>query len=185
MYSRFRTGEMPIAIDSYTLFNLLNVSAPEIRGMWDMVPIPGTVRADGTVDRSVTGAGNGIVMFEKTANKEAAWAFMEWWTSAETQTRFGREIEILMGPAARFDTANIEAFRNLPWTAKQRERLLGQWSQIRMVPQTPVNYYIGRNLTNAFRRVVIKGENSRETLNYYNRFIDKEILRKRKEFGLD
>jgi hypothetical protein len=54
-----------------------------------------------------------------------------------------------------------------------------------MVPQTPVNYYIGRNLTNAFRRVVIKGENPRETLNYYNRDIDKEILRKRKEFGLD
>jgi hypothetical protein len=43
---------------------------------------------------------------------------------------------------------------------------------------------MGRNLMNAFRRVVFKRANVRETLNYYNREIDREIARKRAQFGL-
>ena len=31
-YNRFRTGEMPIGITSYTMYNQLTVAAPEIRG---------------------------------------------------------------------------------------------------------------------------------------------------------
>lgn len=183
-YSRFRTGEMPLGINVYTTYNVLNAAAPEIKGMWDMTAIPGTVGADGTINHSVAGAGSGIVMFDKTKNKDGAWEFMKWWTSAETQSRFSKELEIIMGPAARFDTANVEAFKTLAWTEKERNKLLEQWKDINIVPQTPVSYYIGRNLTNAFRKVVYKFQNPRETLNLYNRDMNKEIRRKRDEFGL-
>ena len=44
---------------------------------------------------------------------------------------------------------------------------------------------MGRNLSNAFRRVVFYGETPREVLNRYNAIINKEILRKRKEYGLN
>lgn len=184
-YSRFRTGEMPLGIAPYTMYNQLNVSAPEIKGLWEMTQVPGTLKADGSIDNSATGGGTGVTMFNKTENREGAWEFMKWWTSSEIQAKYGREIEIIMGPAARYDTANIEAFKNLPWTDKEKAQLLKQWSSLKMIKQTPVNYYITRNLANAFRKVVINGENPRETLNFYNRDIGKEIVRKRAEFGLN
>lgn len=40
--SRFRSGEMPIGIASYSTYNTLMVSAPEIKGLWDFTLIPGT-----------------------------------------------------------------------------------------------------------------------------------------------
>lgn len=184
-YSRFRTGEMALAVVPFSWYNLLQVAAPEIRGLWAMAPVPGTERPDGTVSRAVAGTGNGIVMFSKTKNQEGAFAFMEWFTSTEVQARYGTEIEMLLGPAGRFETANIEAMKRLPWASREKEMLLGQWETIDFVELTPVSYYMGRNLMNAFRRVVFKRANVRETLNYYNREIDREIARKRAQFGLE
>ena len=44
---------------------------------------------------------------------------------------------------------------------------------------------MSRNIDNAFKAVVYTGENYREALSYWNRQIDREITRKRQEFGLD
>jgi hypothetical protein len=48
-YSRFRTGEYPMVIANYTFSNQLAVASPEIKGLWDFCPVPGTLREDGTV----------------------------------------------------------------------------------------------------------------------------------------
>ena len=90
-----------------------------------------------------------------------------------------------MGPAARFDTANVEAFESIPWSQEVSDVLMQQWKDLKLVQQTPVNYYISRNIVNAYRKVVTKYANPRETLNKYNREINKEIARRRKEFHLD
>lgn len=184
-YNRFRTGEMPLAVEPYTMFNKLSVAAPEIRGLWDMVPVPGTRKPGGKLDRSVAASGTGTVMFSKTKDKEAAWEFMKWWTGAEAQARYGRELEALMGTAARYDTANIEAFGQLPWSPQQYKTLISQWNEVKEMPQVPGSYYVSRHLANAFRRVNFYWENPRETLFHYNKEINKEIQRKREEFGLD
>ena len=39
------------------------------------------------IDRSQGSQITGAVMFEKTEDKEAAWEFMKWYTSAEAQAR--------------------------------------------------------------------------------------------------
>lgn len=52
------------------------------------------------------------------------------------------------------------------------------------LPQVPGGYYVDRNLTNAFRRTVFYNRNYREALLEYNREIQLEITRKRREFGL-
>ena len=39
--NRFRTGEMPLIISDYTTYNILQVSAPEIRGLWGLRPFRG------------------------------------------------------------------------------------------------------------------------------------------------
>ena len=184
-YNRFRTGEIPLGIQGYTMYNLLSVAAPEIRNLWDMEPVPGTERPDGTLDRSVAGSGTAAVMFNKIKDREAGWKFLSWFTSAEVQSKFGRTLESLMGPAGRYDTANLEALPMLPWSQKESDKLLVQLQNIRCAPQSPASYYLYRNLTNAFRAVVMRWENPREMVYLYNKEINKEILRKRIELGID
>ena len=96
--SRFRSGEMPIGIAPYSTYNTLMVSAPEIRGLWDFTLIPGTYR-DGKLDRSdfITGSATMMIKTDDEALRLASWEFMKWWANADTQVRFGREIEALLG----------------------------------------------------------------------------------------
>ncbi|HOB19827.1 MAG TPA: extracellular solute-binding protein [Candidatus Atribacteria bacterium] len=183
--NRFRTGEIPIAINEYWLYNNLQVFAPEIRGLWEMAPIPGVEREDGTIDRSTTSGGNCVMMLKNAKDPEAAWQFMKWWVSAETQVRFGREMESLMGASARHPTANIVAAEQLPWPTKDYKALNTQRQWVIGNPEVPGGYFTPRHLNNAFRKVINEGADPRETLLDYVRIINDEIDNKRKEFGLE
>lgn len=184
-YNRFRTGEMPLGIMSYTLYNQLYAAAPEIRGLWDFAPIPGTVTADGTIDRTESATGTAAIILTDAKDKEAAFRFVDWWTSAETQSSYGNELEAILGIAARYDTANVQAFENLAWSKEEAESLSEQWQSVTDIPQIPGNYFISRCLTNAFRTVVDEDTNPVRTLGSYNKDMNSEIARKRKEFHLD
>lgn len=182
--NRFRTGEMPIGIADYSTYNHLSVSAPEIRGLWDFAPVPGVRSDNGEVRREAPGRGFGTVMFKGAENKQDAWEFMKWWTAKEAQVDFGLEMEGLLGISARYPTANIEALQELPWPTADLKKLINQWNWVRGIPEVPGGYFTGRHLDNAFRRVVLQGDDPRETIDQYVRFINEEITIKRKEFGL-
>ncbi len=182
--NRFRSGEMPIGIASYDTYNTLAVSAPEIRGKWKFAVIPGTQQADNTIDHSGAASGTSVVMMENTEVAEQAWKFMKWWVSADTQVGYAREIEAILGSAARHPTANIEAFKQLAWTVAEQEVLLDQWEVTVGVPEVPGGYYTGRNLENAFRQVVNGNLNPRDTFESKIITINRELDRKRAEFGL-
>ena len=183
---RFRTGESPIIIADYTTYNNFQVSAPDIKGLWGFAAVPGTLKADGTVDRTVASGGSACVMMDASKEKEAAWEFLKWWTMAETQTLYGREMESLMGAAARVPTANIAAFQNLPWPVADREALESQFAFTRGIPQVPGGYFTYRNVGNAFYRVTTKTDtvSPREELMDKIILINDEIRYKRIEFGL-
>jgi len=187
LVNRFRTGEMPIAISDYWLYNVLQVFAPELRGSWGFVPIPGIMQADGTINRSAPSGGTAIMMLEQTPEekRDEAWAFMKWWTDVEAQVRFAREMESIMGAAARFPTANMEALSHLPWPREDYRNLMAQWEWARPNPEVPGGYFTSRHLDNAFRSVVLRGSDPRETLLDYIRIINEEIDAKRREFGLE
>lgn len=182
--NRFRTGEMPFGIADYTLYNQLSVFAPEIRGMWGFVPIPGTVQKDGTLDRTVPSGGSAVIMMDKAKDKDASWEFMKWWTSEQTQTVFGREMEGLMGAAARYPTANIKALDSLPWPVADYDNLKAQFEWAEGVPEVPGGYFTGRHLFNAFYKTVVGKVEARESIMDYVQYIQDEITTKRKEFGL-
>ena len=184
LFSRFRSGQMPLALVSYIFYNILSAGAPEIRGLWEMFPVPGTVKEDGTLDQSVAGGSTAIALFAKTRNKEDGWKFLQWYVSAETQAAYARQIESILGPSGRFDPANVEALKEIGWEEGIEEQILNQWSQMKMVPMTPVSYYLSRSISNAFRKVTYSYTEPRETLNRYNREINKEIARKRANLGL-
>ncbi|MCL2003017.1 MAG: extracellular solute-binding protein [Oscillospiraceae bacterium] len=191
---RFRTGETPIIIQDYLFYNTLQISAPDIKGLWGFSPVPGTVMPDGSVNRAVGSYGSATIMMNDTESPEQAWEFLKWWTSVETQTLFGREMESLMGPAARHPSANIEAFSLLPWPVADYQALTAQFEHVRGIPQVPGGYFSFRNINNAFYAVVtgrsVRGatadvfESPREALTDKVILINDEIDFKRKELGL-
>ncbi len=184
--SRFRSGEMPIGLASYSQFNTLTVSAPEIRSLWDFAPFPGTVQPDGSIDRSVHCGGFCCMMIatENDAVKNNAWEFMKWWVSTEAQVRFGREIESVLGSSARYTTANRDALKQLAWSADQLAVLEDQMAQTVGFREIAGGYSTTRHMTNAIRRVINNKEDARETLLTYARTINEEIRVKRREFNL-
>jgi ABC-type glycerol-3-phosphate transport system substrate-binding protein len=183
--NRFRTGEMPLGFADYTTFNTLEVFAPEIRGLWDFALVPGTKLANGDINRAVPTGTLAAMMFPNADNPELAWQFLQWWVSADTQVRFGRELESVMGAAARYATANVAAFERLAWGANEMAVLSEQRSWTVGTPEVPGGYYVSRHITNAVRRVLNEGEDTRETLLDYSRTINDELIKKRKEFGLE
>lgn len=184
--TRFRTGEVAIGVSDYFTYNTLQVAAPEIDGLWGFTTVPGTVLKDGTVNKSVTAGGTGDIIMANAKDKEAAWEFLKWWTSTDTQVRYAREMESLMGASARYPTANKEALSLLPWPVEDYKTLAAQLETVKGIPQIPGGYYNIRNINNAFYEVVVnKKVGAREALTDAVRYIDDEITNKRKEFGLD
>lgn len=183
---RFRTGECPIVIADYTTYNNLVVSAPDIAGLWDFAPVPGTVREDGTVDHSTGCTGLASIIMADTEYPKECWEFLKWWTSADVQTQYGREMESLMGSAARVPTANLEAFANMPWPVDDYEALEEAFQWVKGIPQVPGGYYSWRNVNNAFYTVTTETDTAspREELMDKVIYINAEIDYKRQELGL-
>ena len=119
--------------------------------------------------------------------EEAAWAFMDWWSRAETQSQFGSEMECILGTSARYNTANEEAFTRLPWSASEIETLQNQLAVSYGVPEAPGGYFIQRHINNAFRKIIYRSTNidPKDTLLDYAQTINEEITKKREEFGLE
>lgn len=183
--NRFRTGEMPIGIQDYSNFNILSVFAPEIRGLWEFSLVPGTVKENGTVDHSIPFGGLCSMILKDAEDYDAAWTFLKWWVGSETNTRFGRELESIMGSAARYATANRVAFEELGWSNKDAAVIREQWDWAVGTPNVAGGYSTIRHMINAYRKVVYNKEDPRETLLDYTRTINDEIKYKRIELGLD
>ena len=187
--SRFRSGEMPIAVANYGMYNTLMVSAPEIRGLWDFTLVPGLERTDENgktyIDRSdcIVGSAS-MILPSDPETEQASWEFFKWWGSTETQVKFGREMEALLGASARYATANKNAFEQLAWSTHAIEVLTQQWEQTVGIREVPGGYYTGRHLTNAVRKCINEKADPRETILDYSILINEELTKKRKEFGL-
>ena len=195
--NRFRTGEMPIGIADYSIYVTLKYTAPEISGLWEMYPMPGTPKVDSKgnpvlnekgeqiIDcTQMDNSGNGIIMLDDCENKEAAWEFIKWWSEAETQTRYANMVEARMGISARYATANWKTLENIGWTQKELSILKTQFNNLKFIPIVPGNYYVTRGINNSTRGVIDRGENARELLTEWTIKINDEILRKRTEFKM-
>ncbi len=182
--ARFRSGEAPIVIADYTLYNTLMVSAPEIIGQWSMMPVPGVRTEDGEINRRVRAVVSGNMILLSSEHKDEAWAFIKWCTSAQVQAAYSTQLESVLGAAARYQTANREALKLLNWRRSDLKMLEEQQTQLQAVEEVPGGYYTAWHVENAFRAVVLSGEDPREAMLDYVRVINDEIAVKRKELGL-
>lgn len=183
--NRFRTGEMPIVVGDYSsLYNQLTVYATEIQGMWEFSSLPGTVREDGTYNYSSIAGITASVMLHGCENTLAAWQYMQWQTSAEVEADYGNKMVALIGPSAKYNAANINAIKNLSWTASERAAIEDQITHMASIVNYPGSYIIGRYMKFAFLAVVNDSAVPADSMNGYIDAINAEITRKRSEFNL-
>lgn len=183
--NRFRSGEMPLAIAAYTEYNQLTAFAPEIKGMWKMVPIPGTKDKDGNINNVSVGNSTFTVIMNSSKKKDLAWEFLKWFMSTEVQGSYAVQMESILGTCAKVASANTEALANMTWSSSEYKELFKQMENVDNVPQVPGSYYLSRIFTFAFNRVYNNDENPKEVVGDYIKELNDELTRKRAEFGLE
>ena len=94
--NRFRTGEMPVGVAGYDMYVLLSTTAPELNGRWGMAMLPGTLKEDGSIDRSAnTSSSTANIILSDSAYQKEAWSFLQWWIrpTGRKHPRQGRTME--------------------------------------------------------------------------------------------
>jgi ABC-type glycerol-3-phosphate transport system substrate-binding protein len=185
-FNRFRTGEMPIGIADITLYNMLDYAALEIKGSWAMFPVPGTPDENGEINRTIiTGGTSGIITKSRPERLDNAWTFVQWFASEEIQTRFCLELEAILGPSARYNTAVVASHASIPWDKHSFDTIMYSVENVTEIPGIPGGYFVGRHIQNAFNEIVLQGEQPRVAMQKYVEVINAEINRKRTELGLN
>ena len=108
--------------------------------------------------------------------------FIKWWVGNEAQEKYGRNLEVTLGTAGRYFSANLNAFKKTDWSTHEFEVLNSQRSFLVNQPSIPGSYAVSRDLTSALREVIEGTNRPRRALMLYNSDINEEIARKRKEF---
>lgn len=181
-YNRFRTGTCPIGISPYTLYTTLKAAAPEINGLWNVALVPGTKREDGSISHATTGGGTACSILNLTKNPRAAWEFLKWWVSKDTQLAYSSEVESILGPTGRIALSNVEAFNSLQWDAEMKDTVTTAMGQIKEIREYPGSYYVSRSVYQAFWNVVENKQNTKKTLLKFAEEADEEIARKWRQY---
>ena len=184
--NRFRSGEIPAGIISYEMYNQLAVFAPEISGKWGITNVPTFLKKDEVSIANRYAILSNVpatsILLKDSKVKKLAWEFIKWWQSDETQLEYGRELEVIVGSAARYPTANIKTASKLPWPSHDYQVIKSSRENTVGIPQVPGGYMTTRQFKNAFV-AVMNGYDPIESLNKYVVDINLEIAKKRKEFN--
>lgn len=201
-YQSFRNGDMPIGVSDYFMYSMLINAAPEIENSWEITLVPGVEDENGEIQRQTAGAAqaslimdNGnetpIVLVDADGNEtgktmdrqDAAWEYLKWWMSTETQVEFGNILQTTYGKEYIWNTANTEAFSLLPWDSTDKKVILESMENIQESPRIPGTYMVERELSNAYVEVAINGSALRTALDEAVKRINRETKRKLQEFG--
>jgi ABC-type glycerol-3-phosphate transport system substrate-binding protein len=185
--NRFRSGEMPLVIADYTFYTTLAVFAPQIRGLWEFVPIPGVRQPDGTVNNVAVAGVSAVIMLRGAVdrgNQDAAWQFMRWFVGERNQANYASEMTALVGAPARHNTANINALHELPWTANELRNLQLQMNNLTAVREYPGSYILERYVRFAFDAVTTQNAPPSDALLLNVVAINRELSRRRAEFNM-
>lgn len=181
-YNSFRYGDTPLGIGGVSVYVQMTEAAPELAGLWDIAPVPGTLQEDGSVSRQMNASSTTCMIFKNTDMPEEAWRFLKWWLSAETQTEFASTMELSYGTEYRWNTANLKAFEDTSYSEEHKAVIRSVWEQQRENVQHPAAYIVERELSNAFTNATVNGDTVIEALDASKLVADREILRKLKEF---
>lgn len=183
-FNYMRFGAIPVGIGDISTYIQLKTAAPELAGNWSMLPIPGVKQPDGTVARWTSQGTTSAMILEASDKKAEAWKFLEWWTSDDVQSRYGRDIESLAGIAYRWNTSNVNALQTLPWEEEDLQAINEQWRWAKNMPFVPGYYMLPREMEFAWNDVLLNGTPPREALDEAQMSLMREMLRKQTELDL-
>ncbi len=185
--TRFRTGEIPLVIgDAIGTYNTL-MGMVDIRGLWEMVPLPGVRDEEtGKINRTSMVGTSAFVIPRGANNPQSTWEYIKWYMREDTQLRFYEEtLNVNANPTVKSGIATIDAFYQQAWTEDELIAVKAQLEQVAGVKEYPGNYIISQYVNNAFYAVYNSGIDPITAMQDRVLDINKEISRKRKEFGLD
>ncbi len=182
-YESFRYGTIPIGVSNFETYIKLMTAAPELEGLWAIDLYPATVLADGTQNRYATGSAQTSLMFANTDQPHEGWAFLKWWMSTATQVEFQERLILNYGREYLWNSANLQAFAELPIPQEHKAVILAQWEWLQEPIRLPGSYMQERELSNVWNRVVFEGMNPRVAIDSAVITINREIARKMEEFG--
>ncbi|MBP3605768.1 MAG: extracellular solute-binding protein [Clostridia bacterium] len=189
--NRFRTGEMPIVISEYTsTYNTLTVYATELNGVWGFCSLPGWERPhpedEGMIwiDYSSLCSISATVLLHGYEDALSSWQFMQWQTDEWTQSEYGNRMVALIGPSAKYESANKMALDGMSWTAEEKKAIWDQMDHLYSIVNYPGSYIIGRYTEFAFLAAVNDRQDPVEALMGYIDAINDEVYRKRAEFDM-
>ncbi len=182
-YNHFRYGDLPIGISDLSTYLQLTIAAPEIAGKWAIALHPGVENSSGEIERwAATGAQSAMIL-SKSEYQQESWEFLSWWMSTDVQTSFAQRLQTTYGTSYLWNTANLEAFAQLPLPSDDIEIILEQWEYALEATRIPGYYMVEREISNAWNTIVFDDANPRITLDEAVRTANREILYKMEEFG--
>lgn len=182
-YNHFRYGTLPIGIGNFGDYLKIKNAAPELEGSWGIALHPGVMNEDGEIERWAAGSAQAAMIFNETEYPQESWEFLRWWMSTDVQVEYAYELQTLYGDEYMWNSANIEAFMELPWDEQDKEIIAQQWEWIMEIPNIPGGYMAERELSNAWNKIVFEDENPRSAIDDAINTVNREIKRKLEEFG--
>jgi ABC-type glycerol-3-phosphate transport system substrate-binding protein len=181
-YNDFRYGTLPIGISDLSTYLQLTIAAPELAGKWDIAPHPGVLKENGEVERWAASGAQASMILADTEYPQQSWDFLSWFMSTKTQTDFALRLQTTYGTEYLWNTANLEAFANLPLPTRHKQVILDQWEYALEASRIPGAYMVERELSNAWNSIVFDDANPRITLDEAVKTANREILYKMEEF---
>ncbi len=84
-------GDLAMTIQYPNFFQNLTVSSPQLAGKWSMVQVPG-YNVGGKLNRTSTGGGSAVGIFDSSKKKTQAWEFIKWLTDETTQLEISNRV---------------------------------------------------------------------------------------------
>lgn len=183
-FTRFRTGTLPIGVGSYASYMQVLTQAPELYGRWSIAPMIGDYNEKGELINNVSGISiSSCQLMSQSDKQKESWEFLKWWMDEDTQVAYGQDIEATMGISARWNTANLAAFQQLPWDEEDIKVISNSINTAIEQPIVLGGYFTTRHLVNAWNRVYMNNQNPRDAIEEAIKDINKELRTKHEEYG--
>ena len=179
----FKNGELPLLQISSTQYSYIKTAAPELTGKWKVTVVPGTVREDGTISHAAYIGGSTFVMFKASKKQDEAFAWLKWWLSTETQTKYINEVPKAL-PGSVVIPANRHAMLNMPLPEEDVEAYMLQASHsiapaYALAPESITHRFIN----NACAKAVLQGVDPVEAILEAASLMNVELEKKQKEYA--
>ena len=183
-FNSFRFGTLPIGIGDLSTYILLSAAADELDGLWNMALHPGTLNPQTQeISRYASVGAQSNMILSQSERPEEGWDFLSWWMSEETQLEFALTLLSTYGKEYFWNTANMNAFMQIPMPLQYRQVIMEQWEYAIEAPRIPGSYMVEREISNAWTNIVFNGANPRQALDEAVRIANREIAYKMAEFG--